>query len=104
MVDERLPLLRAQVLAEQVADERLHLGVVREQDVRPEVEDVAVDVDRCARDRPARVSFSSTIQSRLARLLQRVGGRQAGEPRAEHDVVAFSHASDRVLEWPREET
>ena len=45
VVDERLPLLRPHVLPEELTDEGLHRRVVREEDVRPEVEDVAVDDD-----------------------------------------------------------
>ena len=46
VVDERLPLLRAQIVREQIPDQGLDSRVAREEDVRPVIEDEAVDLHR----------------------------------------------------------
>ena len=48
VVDERLARLRAEVRPEEIADEAPDLGIGGEQDVRAEVEDVPVDLDRAS--------------------------------------------------------
>ena len=100
VVDERLPLLGAHVVAEQIADERLHLRVVREQDVRPEVEDVAVDHDR------ARVAARLALLLEhepvaLSAMLQRVRSGQPGEPGAEDDVTTDAHGAVSFVDSAR---
>jgi hypothetical protein len=74
VVDVGFALLGVEVVPQELADQGLHLGIDGEQDVRPEVEEVAVD-----RHRPRQAAdpflFFVELPVGLARLLEGVGGR-----------------------------
>src|SRR6185295_5774359 len=79
-----------EVIAQQVADQRLHLGVDGEQDVRPEIEQVAVDRGR-ARKTAHPILALVDLPMILPRALQRVGGGEARQAGSEDYVFAFAH-------------
>ena len=96
VVDERLARLRDEVRPEKIADESLDLGIGREEDVRAEVEDVAVDLDR------TRMTADPTLALiylpvQLSQLLKHVGGTEAGEAGTENHVLTVTHHGQPLL-------